>query len=216
MPLIRVQKEDLVSKLISELNDSRVALVFSYTALNMKSNDDLRTKAFEKNAKIRMISNSLLKLILKKIGREMEVPSSQLALAYGFNDEVEAAKTLVDFGKQTNSLTVLGGWIDGNFFDAAQVTTLASLPGKEALQAQLVGRLGGLISSLAYSINFPLQKLAYVVEAIKTAQPTVAETKEETVTDNTPAETSEESTNIKTEETPTESSEEASVPVEEK
>jgi len=167
MPLIRAQKEELVTKLIGELESSRVALVFSYTALNMKANDDLRTRAFEKNAKVRMISNKLLALILKKVDREMEIPSKQLAIAYGFEDEVEAAKTLVEFGKETETLEVLGGWIDGSYFDASQVKTLSSLPGKDALQAQLVGKLGGLIGSLAYSLNYPLQKLAFVVKAIE-------------------------------------------------
>lgn len=193
MPLIRAQKEVLVEKLLSELKDSRVSLIISYAKLHMKANDDLRTKAFEQNGKIKMISNTLLALILKKLGREMEIPSKQLGIAYGFEDEVVAAKTLVAFGKETSSLEVIGGWIDGNFFDAAQVKTLSSLPGKTELQAQLVGRLGGLISSLAYSLNYPIQKFAFVVEALKSAQP-VTEVKAEVV----------EEPNIVTEETPTE------------
>ena len=175
MPILRAQKEDLVAKLTAELQDSRVSIVFAYTALNMKANDTLRTKAFEAGAKVKMISNNLLNLILKGVGREMEIPSKQLAITYGFNDEVEAAKILVDFAKETDSLEVLGGWIDGQYFDAAQVKTLASLPGKQTLQAQLVGRLNGLIGGLAYSLNFPIQKLAFVVEAVRNANPAPAE-----------------------------------------
>lgn len=171
MPILRAQKEDLVAKLTQELQNSRVALVFAYTALNMKANDTLRTRAFEAGAKVKMISNNLLRLILKNIKRELEIPEKTLALAYGFEDEVVAAKTLVEFAKETETLEVLGGWVDGNFFDASQVKTLATLPSKEQLQAQLVGRLGGLISSLAYSLNYPVQKLAFVIEAVKNSQP---------------------------------------------
>lgn len=182
MPLIRAEKEALVEKLLSELQNSRVSLIVAYTRLNMKANDDLRTKAFEQNGKIKMISNNLLKIILKKLDRELEIPEKTLALAYGFGDEVTAAKTLVQFGKETETLEILGGWIDGNFFDTAQVKTLASLPSKETLQAQLVGRLGGLIGSLAYSLNYPLQKFAFVVEAVRAANPPAGgeEPKEET------------------------------------
>lgn len=167
MPLIRAQKESLVENLLTELRDSRVALIIGYSRLNMKANDELRTKAFEQNGKIKMISNTLLALVLKKLGREMEIPSKQLAVAYGFEDEVVAAKTLVAFGKETETLEVLGGWINGSFFDAAQVQTLASLPGKEQLQAQVVGRLAGLIQSLVYNLNYPIQKFAFVVNAIE-------------------------------------------------
>lgn len=176
MPLIRAQKEALVEKLISELENSRVSVIVAYTKLNMKANDTLRTKAFEQSGTVKMISNTLLHLVLTKLGRkDFELPSKQLAIAYGFADEVMAAKLLADFAKETDSLEVLAGWIDGQFFDMSALKTLATLPSKETLQAQLVGRLGSLIGSLVYSLNFPLQKFAYVVEAIKTAQPTAAE-----------------------------------------
>lgn len=181
MPILRAQKVDLVAKLTEELQNSRVALVFAYTALNMKANNTLRTRAFEGGAKVKMISNTLLAIILKNIGKELEIPQKTLALAYGFNDEVVAAKTLVEFAKETETLEVLGGWVDGNFFDASQVKTLATLPNKETLQAQLVGRLNGLIGGLAYSLNFPIQKLAFVMEAVRNANPApVEEIKAET------------------------------------
>lgn len=209
MPILRAQKEELVNRLTSELQNSRVALVFAYTALNMKANDTLRTKSFEAGAKIKMISNNLLRLILKNINRELEIPEKTLALAYGFDDEIVAAKTLVEFAKETETLEVIGGWIDGSFFDASQVKTLALLPSKETMQAQLVGRLSGLIGSLAYSLNYPIQKFAFVVEAVKSAsgesvesvQPSVAETpKAEEVVDP--------STKIPADEQPTEESSE--------
>jgi hypothetical protein len=104
----------------------------------------------------------------------MEMPQKTLAIAYGFADEVEAAKTLVAFGRETEALEVIGGWIDGTFFDMSAVKTLSSLPSKETLQAQLVGRLSGIIGSLAYSLNYPMQKFAYVVEAVKSAAPAEA------------------------------------------
>ena len=131
MPILRAQKVDLVAKLTEELQNSRVALVFAYTGLNMSANDKLRTAAFEAGAKIKMISNNLLRLILKNTKRELEIPEKTLALAYGFEDEVVAAKTLVEFAKETETLEVLGGWIDGNFFDASQIKTLSALPNKE-------------------------------------------------------------------------------------
>jgi large subunit ribosomal protein L10 len=167
MPLIRAEKEALVEKLTSELQNSHVSLIISYTKLNMKANDELRNKAFADHGKIKMLSNNLLRLILKKLGYELDLPSQQLALAYGFQDEVIAAKTLVGFGKETETLSILGGWIDGQFFDALQLKTLSSLPSKETLQSQVVSRLAGLIQGLVYNLNYPLQKFAYVVSALE-------------------------------------------------
>jgi len=108
-------------------------------------------------------------LLLTKLGqgKELEIPSRQLAIAYGFEDEVTAAKLLSDFAKETEALEVLGGWIDGKFFSSADVTTLASLPSKETLQAQVVGRLAGLIQGLVFNLNFPLAQFAFVVKAVE-------------------------------------------------
>ncbi len=170
MPILRAEKEALVEKLLGELKESKVALVVAYTRLNMKANDELRTKAFEQNGKIKMLSNTLMSLIFKKMDRSMELPQKTLALAYGFEDEVTAAKTLVQFGKETEALEVLGGWIDGTFFDMNAVKTLSMLPAKEQLQAQVVGRLAGLIQGLVYNLNFPLQQFAYVVSAIENSK----------------------------------------------
>lgn len=167
MPLIRSQKEELVTKLSEELRNSRIALVFSFSGLNVKTGERLRNEAFEQNAKVRVISNNLLGLILRRLNLEIEIPPKNLGLAYGFADEVAAAKILVNFAKETETLEVIGGWVDGQFFSADQVKTLSALPSKEILQAQLVGRLAGLIGRLGYCLNYPLQKFAYVVKVLE-------------------------------------------------
>jgi len=166
MPILRAEKETLVNKLTSELADSKVAIVFAYKSLNSKANLKLRDTTFDQGGKIKMISNNLLRLVLSNQKRELEIPEKQLSIAYGFTDEVVAAKVLADFAKETESLEVLAGWIDGKFFAAADVKTLASLPSKEALQGQVVSRLAGIIQGLVYNLNFPLQQFAYVVQAI--------------------------------------------------
>jgi len=172
MPLLRAQKEALIDRLENEVKESRISLIVAYQHLNAKSNLALRDKAFEQSGKIRMISNKLLNLLLTKLGqgKELEIPSRQLAIAYGFEDEVTAAKLLSDFAKETEALEVLGGWIDGKFFSAADVTTLASLPSKETLQAQVVGRLAGLIQGLVFNLNFPLAQFAFVVKAVEVSK----------------------------------------------
>ncbi|MEK7548440.1 MAG: 50S ribosomal protein L10, partial [Patescibacteria group bacterium] len=58
------------------------------------------------------------------------------------------------------------GWVDGRFFTGEEIRSLAALPGRNALQAQLVGRLGGLIHRLVYNLNFPLRGLVFVTQAI--------------------------------------------------
>lgn len=167
MALLKAQKIALVEQLAEELKSSRVALLFTYSALGSVDNLALRDRSFEQGGKIKMISNNLLRLVMEKADFSLELPEKPLALAYGFVDEIAATKVLVDFAKETEKLEMLAGWIDGRMFDSSDVKSLAALPGQDVLRAQLVGRLGGLLQKLAYNLNFPLQKFAYVINAVE-------------------------------------------------
>jgi len=167
MALLKAQKIALVDNLVEELKSSRVAVLFSYSGLDSESNLSLRDKSFEQGGKIKMLSNNLLRLVLERLGYQLELPEKPLALGYRFNDEISAAKILVDFAKQTEKLEVIAGWVDGRFFEAESIKALASLPGRDALYSQLVGRLAAMLQGLVYSLNFPIQKFAYVVKAVE-------------------------------------------------
>jgi len=167
MALLRAQKVALVDELVEELKNSRVALLFSYSALDSQGNLTLRDKSYEQGGKIKMLSNNLLRLVLERLEFALDLPEKPLALAYQFADEINAAKTLVDFAKETEKLEVIAGWIDGRFFKAEEIKTLAALPGQEVLQSQLIGRLAGLLQRMVYGLNFPLQKFAFVIKAVE-------------------------------------------------
>lgn len=165
--LLRAQKETLVQKLTEELRNSRVSLLFSYTRLTSQGNRQLRDQSWQEHGRIRMISNNLLRLILKAQNREIDLPEKPLALAYGFADEVSAAKILVNFAKETETLKIIGGWVDNTFLETGELKTLASLPSREILQSELVGSLAGLFQGLVYSLEYPIQQLALVIKAIE-------------------------------------------------
>lgn len=167
MPLLRNQKEKLVTELEAELKNSRIILIFAYSNLNNKLNLELRDRSFEVNGKIKMISNNLLTIVLKSLNQSLDLPQKQLALAYQFEDEVSAAKLLSEFAKKTNSLEILAGWIDGEFFTSSKIKTLATLPNKEVLLGQVVSRLSGIIQGLVYNLNYPLQKFVYVISSVE-------------------------------------------------
>ena len=167
MPILRAQKEKLIEELTEELKNSRLLYVFEYTKLNSKANEEIRTKLFELGGKIKMISNNMLRILLKGLDREIEIPEAPLAMTYGFDDEVTAAKTLADFAKSTETVNMIGGWIDDKFYDQTSMKSLALLPGRDMLQAQVVGRLAGMLQSLVYNLSFPRNQLIYALKNIE-------------------------------------------------
>jgi large subunit ribosomal protein L10 len=71
-------------------------------------------------------------------------------LIYGFSeDAVAAAKVIVDFAKTNDKLVLKGGAYGGKALDVNGVKTLASIPSKEVLLAQLLGLMQSPISRTA-------------------------------------------------------------------
>ena len=85
-------------------------------------------------------------------GTPFEVASESMVgpLIYGFSeDAVAAAKVLSDFAKGNDKLIVKGGAYAGKVLSADGVKSLASIPSKEVLLAQLLGLMQSPVSRIA-------------------------------------------------------------------
>ena len=80
-------------------------------------------------------------------------------------DPVAAAKVLVNFAKENDKLTVIGGSLDGKVLDKAGVEALAKLPSLDELRAKLVGLLNAPATQVARVTQAPAAKLARVIQA---------------------------------------------------
>ena len=76
-----------------------------------------------------------------------------------------AAKTLVEFAKENNKLTIIGGSIGGQMLDKAGVEALAKLPSLDELRAKIVGVLQAPATKLARIAQAPASQLARVIQA---------------------------------------------------
>ncbi len=158
MPKTRGQKAEELA-LIEEALDGKAAVLTQYTGLSVRDLDELRSSVRGIGGKYRVVKTSLLAKALKERG--IEVPANaltvQLGIASSATDEVEPNKVVVEFAKSHEALGILGAVIDGAYVDEAQVRTLAALPGRDELYAQVVGSirapLVGLVNVLGGNIR---------------------------------------------------------------
>ena len=91
-------------------------------------------------------------------------------LIYGFSeDAVAAAKVLSDFAKGNDKLIVMGGAYAGKALSADGVKSLASIPSKEVLLAQLLGLMQSPISRFARVLAAIAEKRAEPAPAVEAA-----------------------------------------------
>jgi large subunit ribosomal protein L10 len=78
---------------------------------------------------------------------------------------VAAAKVLVNYAKENDKLTIVGGSMDGKALDKAGVEMLAKMPSLDELRGKLVGVLQAPAAKLARVTQAPAGKVARVIKA---------------------------------------------------
>jgi len=162
----RNEKAELIETLQSTLSKAAAVVVTHQTGLTVAESSDLRGRMREAGAGFKVTKNRLTKIALQ--GTKYEDISDLFTgpTAMGTSaDPVSAAKVLVNFAKENDKLTVIGGSLDGKVLDKAGVEALAKLPSLDELRAKLVGLLNAPATQVARVTQAPAAKLARVIQA---------------------------------------------------
>ena len=150
MSLNRNQKETVVGDVAAQVARSQTLALAEYRGLTVEHLNALRRQARDKGVYLHVLKNTLARRAV--VGTPFEVASGSMVgpLIYGFSeDPVAAAKVLADFSKGNDKLILKAGAYAGKSLDAEGVKSLASIPTKEVLLAQLLGLMQSPISRIA-------------------------------------------------------------------
>ena len=150
MSLNRNEKEAVVADVAAQVARSQTLALAEYRGLTVEHLNALRRQARDKGVYLHVLKNSLARRAVA--GTPFEVAGGAMfgPLIYSFSeDAVAAAKVLADFAKGNDKLVVKGGAYAGKSLDADGVLSLAAIPSKEVLLAQLLGLMQSPISRFA-------------------------------------------------------------------
>jgi len=182
LSLNKSEKQTVVTDVAAQAARSQTLALAEYRGLTVAHLDVLRKTAREKGVYLHVLKNTLARRAVA--GTPFEVASESMVgpLIYGFSeDAVAAAKVLSDFAKGNDKLIVKGGAYAGKALSADGVKSLASIPSKEVLLAQLLGLMQSPISRIARVLAAIAEKraeaapAAAVAEAAPAAEAPVAE-----------------------------------------
>ncbi|MGB0757828.1 MAG: 50S ribosomal protein L10 [Patescibacteria group bacterium] len=170
MAKTRQQKEQEVQNLISQLTDSKGAVLLSYDGLDVAELTALRSALREEGVTLTMIKKRLLNIVLAEAGIANVEPQDHdqnISIAISSSDEVAPAKVTAQFAKDHDSVSLRGGILEQAYIGADQVKALAKLPSKDELLAKLVGSLNSPLSGLVGVLNGNMREFVHVLNAIK-------------------------------------------------
>ncbi|MBA2848509.1 50S ribosomal protein L10 [Thermosulfuriphilus ammonigenes] len=167
--LKRAEKEKLVADLRERFGTAQAVFVTGIEGLTVAQMSELRKKLREENTHYQVVKNTLLRLASKETPVEplTNYIEGATAVAIAYEDPVAVAKILTEFAKENKKFAVRGGVLSGKGISAEEVASLATLPTKEVLLAQMLSVLQGPPAKFVRLMSGILQKFLFALEAIK-------------------------------------------------
>ncbi len=149
------QKIKEVDELAEKINQAKVVLLTDYRGINVGDVTGIRAKLRGTNTEYKVIKNNITKRALQKCNFEGldDLLVGPTAVVLGYDDYLEASKIIYEYAKENDFYKIKGGIIEGKVVSAEEIITLAKLPSRETLIAQLAGALLGNVTKLAVALD---------------------------------------------------------------
>jgi large subunit ribosomal protein L10 len=143
-------KREAVAELRDVLSGSKTLIVSEYRGLTVKEIAEIRRALSKQDVKYRVVKNRLLRIAAQETLGEALNPmlTGPTAIAFG-DDESATAKAVLDATRPYRVVTITGAVLGDRAISADQVRSLASLPSRDVLLAQLAGGMQAPLSTLA-------------------------------------------------------------------
>ncbi len=164
---MRPEKASIVSELSEALKRSPFVLVSDYRGMKVADFGELRNRLAPARAEVHVVKNNFLKLAIADSGFP-EVGDQfvgQTAVVTGEADVAPVAKIFKTFATEFKLAALRVGFVDHAVLSTAELETLAELPTREILQAQLLGLLLSPATRLVRLLNEPGAALARLLSA---------------------------------------------------
>lgn len=164
MALTKNKKQEVVDQVAELLGASKMTVVAKYQGTTVKAMQALRKEAKADGTKVKVVKNRLVRQAVAKHDSLKDVDTSSLEgmLVYAFNagDEVAPAKVIHAFAKTNPTLEFVGAIsAEGKFLSADEVKSLAQMPSRSELIAQVVATLLSPVNDVTNGLSGNLHAL---------------------------------------------------------
>lgn len=144
-------KKPIVDEIKQYAENAASAVLVDYRGLTVEQDTVLRKNLREAGVVYKVYKNTMLHLAFDgtdfaQLDPHLEGPT---AVAFGMEDATAPARIIKEFAKDAPVLEFKGGVVEGTYYDAQGMMTIADIPSREVLISKLLGSLQSPISNLA-------------------------------------------------------------------
>jgi large subunit ribosomal protein L10 len=164
----RPEKVAVVNEVRERFAGADAVLLTEYRGLTVAALASLRRQLRPAGGDYKIYKNTLVRFAARELGVEGsdELFLGPTAIAFVKGDAAAVAKSLRDFARTNPNLVVKGGLLGTKVLSSADVTTLADLPSRDTLLAQLAGALQAPIQQFAGLLQALPRNFAYGLKAL--------------------------------------------------
>jgi len=171
----RDQKAAVVEEIAEQFRSADAVFAVDYRGISVAQAADLRARLREVDSRLRVVKNSLSERAADQAGMESIKPmlTGPTALTFVSGDAAAAAKALNDAARALQLLEFKGGVLGGSVLSGDDVRSIARLPSRDIMIAQLVATIAAPLSGLARTLNALVGGLAIALQAVVDLDPPV-------------------------------------------
>jgi large subunit ribosomal protein L10 len=166
-------KTTIIGEVKGKFDKATSVVLLDYKGMTVESATKLRANFRKAGVEYKVVKNTLIKHALKesaysdKLGKTL---TGMTGVAWSYEDPSAAAKVVKAFRKDEGDagqkLQIKAGLLDGGVLDGKQVEdTLATMPGKDELRAQLLMTLQAPLTQFVQLLQAPAQNFVYLLKA---------------------------------------------------
>jgi large subunit ribosomal protein L10 len=164
---MRPEKANIVLELSETLKSSPFVLMTEYRGMKVADFSELRSRLAPAGAEVHVVKNNFLKRAMSDSGFPDvgDQFAGQTAVVTGKADVAPVAKIFKTFASEFKLAALKIGFVDRAALSTAELETLAELPAREILQAQLLGLLLSPATRFVRLLNEPAAALVRLLNA---------------------------------------------------
>lgn len=149
------QKKAVVSELSANFKSAMTMVFADYRGLTVEQDTELRSALRKAGVEYKVVKNTLTNFAAKENGFEALGPmlNGPTSMAFSTSDVIAPAKVMSEYAKKFEKLELKAGVFEGKVVDIDVIKSLADLPSREVLLAQLATGLNSVIAGLAITLN---------------------------------------------------------------
>ena len=167
--VILEKKQAQVAALAERIKGSVAGVVVDYKGINVEDDTKLRKELREAGVHYTVIKNTLIKFAADNAGLSGldDVLNGTTAIATSETDYVAAARILAKYADSHEKFAIKSGYLDGEVISLDKINSLAKLPSREVLLANVLGAFNAPIASFARAVQAIVDKDGEPAEAVE-------------------------------------------------